>query len=91
MITKSSSLAKGEVVTADGASTAAGVEDSPEIAIDPNDKHLGTDHLLSDLDVVAHRPLGMMAFIASSSVAKGPYAVPSGKYLYQPIGIRFPF
>src|SRR6266849_2270961 len=49
MISKSSSLAKGEVVTAGGASTAAGVEDSPEIAIDPNDKHLGTDHLLSDL------------------------------------------
>src|SRR6267142_5918296 len=49
MITESSSLAKGEVVTAGGASTAAGVKDSPEIAIDPNDKHLGTDHLLSDL------------------------------------------
>src|SRR5437660_4794412 len=49
MISESSSLAKGEVVTAGGASTAAEVEDSPEIAIDPNDKHLGTDHLLTDL------------------------------------------
>ncbi len=49
MITESSSLAKGEVVTAGGASTAAGVKASPEIAIDPNDKHLGTDHLLSVL------------------------------------------
>ena len=48
MITESSSIAKGEGVTTDAVATEARVQ-GPSIAIDPNEKHLATDHLLTDL------------------------------------------
>ena len=49
MITDSSSIAKNEVVTAGGAPTEAAAQDVSDKGIDPNEKHLATDHLLSDL------------------------------------------
>jgi O-antigen/teichoic acid export membrane protein len=49
MIIDSSSIEKSEVATAGDASTEAAVQAPLNIAIDPNEKHLGTDHLLSDL------------------------------------------
>jgi O-antigen/teichoic acid export membrane protein len=49
MITDSSSIEKSEVATAGDASTEAAVRAPLNIAIDPNEKHLGTDHLLTDL------------------------------------------
>src|ERR1700730_5609536 len=49
MITESSSIAKGEVVTAGAVPTEAAAHGLSNKGTDHHDKHLSTDHLLADL------------------------------------------